>query len=161
MPRLSTKELQERLAQLARTAPPEAPEPAAMCYEQAAPPTTADYVCPVDGSRTQYTRGQVALIRDLLSMRQAAKSLPGLDATLDERDLCRECSPEGQGSVALIVKYPDGKVVRTDGVSGVDLQLLEEFLSGKLTHADDFGGESPLKGSLPRLQALLGLDSPS
>lgn len=156
---LTQQELQEKLSKLARSAPPTKLAPAAMCYEPVAQPATADYVCPVDGSRTQYPRqsGMVDLVRGLPGLRQAAKSLPGLDASLDEKQLCRKCSPKGQGGVALVVRYPDGREVRTEGVTGLDLKLLSEFLSGSDKHQGDYGNESPLKDQLPRIRALLGM----
>ncbi len=55
-----------------------------------------------------------------------------------------------------MIKHPDGRGVRTEGVTDVDLQLLNEFLSGKLTHEGAAGRETPLKEQLPRIRQLLG-----
>lgn len=163
MPPLTPDELKARLEALAKAKPPAPASPAAMCYRMAGPPQTADYVCPVDGTRTQYARasGLVDLVRAVPGLRQMAASLPGLDARLDESALCRRCSPAAASpTVALVVTHSDGRTVRTVGVGTFDLQILREFLDGALVHAGSHGATSPLKAHLPRIRELLGLPTP-
>lgn len=170
---LTVDELKTRLAQLARAEPPESKLPGAKCYSPAELPETVDYLCPVDGSRTQYARdgGFVELIWALDAMRKMVQELPGLDASLDERTMCRRCTPAGHddelfglleagaetGKVALVVRHPGGQVARTPGVTKTDLQVLREFLEGKLAHVGSMDEESPLKDHLPRIHELLGM----
>lgn len=158
-PVLTAKELEERLSRLARSEPAIKEVPVAMCYKVAAPPQTVDYVCPIDGSRTQYARDSAAypMVRDLPSLRQRVKELPGLNASLDESAMCRRCAPQGTGGVALVVRHPDGRTVRTDSVTSGDLLLLGEFLSGKEVHAGSRGAQTALKDQMPRIRQLLGL----
>ena len=160
MPPLTPDELKARLEALAKASPPEPNPPAAMCYRMAGTPQTADYVCPADGARTQYLRdsGLVDFVDALPSMRMEARSLPGLDASLDEKSMCHRCTPKAPTrSVALVIRHADGRTVRTEGVVSLDLQLLREFLGRGLEHAGSHGSTSPLKAHLPRIRALLGL----
>jgi hypothetical protein len=162
---LGRAELTARLKELARSAPPKELSMGAMCYDMAGPPETADYVCPKCGQRTQYSQdGELTMLvaYELQAMREQMKALPGLEATLDEAELCRKCSPSAtRPELVLRVRYPEptGSQLgehRVRGVRPQDLRLLQEFLSGKTKHAGEQGQESPLKDHLPRLQELLG-----
>lgn len=161
-PILDGDELKGRLAALAKSKPPKAELPAACCYRMAAPPSTAEYVCPEDGERTQYARdsGLVDFVLALPAMRSLVVQLEGLDASLDERSLCRKCTPGpvSAPSVALVIRHEDGRTARTEGVGTFDLEILREFLAGELEHAGRHGTKTALKQHLPRLRALLGLD---
>lgn len=158
-PGLSADELAQRLARLAQSPAP-AERPAAMCYAKAVEPTRmVEYVCPLDGSRTQHSESTALghLVEALPALRRAVQELPGLRASLDERAMCRTCSPDATPGITLVVEHPDGRVARTEGVWPDDLQLLREFLDGNLTHRDRDGAEEPLKNRLPRIRLLLGL----
>lgn len=164
---LGRAEIAEKLKALSEREPPKDLGMGAMCYDQAGPPQTADYVCPVCGQRTQYSRdGSLTMLvtYELQAMRAQVKGLPGLDAVLDESELCRKCSPRVTApELVLKVRYtePGGGRIEEHRVRGVrprDLTLLQEFLSGQAKHTGEQGRESPLKDQLPRLRELLGVE---
>ena len=160
-PPLTRAQLNDKLQKLAETPPPTELSFGAKCYDQAAPPETADFVCPRDGSRTQYTRNAAVAgrVRGLPALRQAAAALPGLSATIDDSEFCRTCTPKAPADpqLILVVKTPEGGEKRTRGVSYEDLQLLREFALGALKHEGDQGRETPLKDKLPRIREMLGV----
>jgi hypothetical protein len=158
---LTRDELAEKLQRL-EEAPALPAQPMAMCYAKAMPPPTSiDYVCPKDGSRTTYSAptppGQ--RIRGLAELRAAARTVSGLSVSVDESELCSRCTPKPPPSPepVLVVKLPDGAETRTRGVSPDDLILLREFASGELHHRGNDGRETPLKDRLPRIRALIGM----
>jgi hypothetical protein len=159
---LTREQLKDKLQKLAETPPPAQLSFGAKCYDQAAPPETADFVCPRDGSRTQYTRNAAVAsrVRSLPALRQEAAALPGLSATIDDSELCRKCTPKAPDDpqLVLVVRLPDGGEKRTRGATRQDLQLLREFALDSVKHEGEQGRETPLKDSLPRLRELLGLD---
>ena len=161
-PPLSRDQLSAKLKKLAETPPPKELKRGAMCYDMAMPSDVADYTCPIDGSHTQYSKNAwlAQAVRHLSALRTAAASLPGISASLDEREFCRKCTPTAPESPEpiLVVKLADGTEKRTRGVSEQDLTILSEFLRDQLKHEGDTGTETPLKDLLPRIRELLGLD---
>jgi hypothetical protein len=159
---LTREQLAQRLQRLeeAPALPPQ--QPMAMCYAKAMPPPRSiDYVCPKDGSRTTYS-AQTPLgerIRGLAELRAAARTVSGLSVSIDESELCRQCTPKPPPAPepVLVVRLPDGAETRTRGVAPDDLLLLREFASGELHHRGDDGSETPLKDRLPRIRVLLGM----
>jgi len=161
-------ELQARLQALADTEPPKTLATGAECYKPSMPPTTADYVCPKDGSRTQYKVGGpgsenlVHLVsRALPALRRMVADIPGLQVSLDESELCRKCNPGAKDPAAvLVIMLPGEKAARrVRGVTEDDLRLLRELATGALAHKDAQDGETPLKDHLPRIRELLGIES--
>jgi hypothetical protein len=157
---LTRAELAGKLKRL-EEAPVPPPQPMAMCYEAAAPPSTVDYVCPRDHSRTQVSTdsGLAERIRQLTALRMAVRTVSGLSLLLDESEFCHQCTPEPPPSPEpiLVVKLPDGAEKRTRGVAPDDLLLLREFVDGALRHRGDDGEEIPLSKFLPRIRELLGV----
>jgi hypothetical protein len=160
-PPLSREQLNAKLKKLSETPPPKELKRGAMCYDMAMPSDVADYTCPIDGSHTQYSKNAwlAQAVRHLSALRTAAASLPGLSASLDEREFCRKCTPKAPESPEpiLVVKLADGTEKRTRGVSEQDLTMLSEFLRDQLKHEGDTGTETPLKDLLPRIRELLGM----
>jgi hypothetical protein len=160
---LSRAELAERLRALSASPDPAIQnETGAMCYRAAAPPTTADYVCPKCGQRTHYQndRGTAReILHELPAMRGMVKALPGLDARLDESQYCKKCSPEVKSPAAvLVLRFPGvADEHRVEGVSPEDLELLQEFLAGAKVHKGERDSETALKAHAGRLEELLGL----
>jgi hypothetical protein len=158
---LTRAELAQRLQKLTETPAPKDVGPGATCYRRAAPPTTAEYVCPKDGSHTHYSKNSVltAEVRDVPYLRDQATRLPGVEASIDESEFCRKCTPSAPATprATLVVRLKDGGEKRTRAVTSTDLSILREFLIGKLSH-DDQGGGTPLKSHLPRIRELLGMD---
>ena len=159
---LTRERINDKLQKLAETPAPAQLSSGADCYKPKAPPLTADFLCPKDGSRTSYSNGAelAGRVRDLPGMRQAATSLPGLSASIDDSEFCRKCTPKAPADPqpVLIVKTPGGGEQRTRGVTSDDLQLLREFAMGSLKHEGGQGYETPLKDRLPRIRELLGMD---
>jgi hypothetical protein len=163
----SRAEIEARLKVLARGPAPTELSMGAMCYEMAAPPLRAEYVCPHCGEKTLYAYGDEqypavsAVDSDLPGCRRLLPDVKGLTVTLDESAFCHTCSPEiTDPRLVLVVTYPDGTSQRTEGVTPEDVQLLVEFTSGRDKHSGAQDGELPLKDYLPRLEKLLGVTLP-
>ncbi|MBI5544450.1 MAG: hypothetical protein HY901_11205 [Deltaproteobacteria bacterium] len=162
---LSRDELAAKLRRLSESKPPAQLNPGAMCYSTARPPETAEYLCPRCGARTHYSKNTVVvrlIQRELPSMREAVKALPGIEASLEESELCSKCQPDRPAVPlpTLAVHHPDGSVTRTRGVGMDDLKLLKEFLEGKPAHAGGRDAETSLKKHLSRIGELLGVQVP-
>jgi len=160
-PLLTKAQLAEKLRKLGETPAPANLKMGASCYDMAMGPDTADFVCPRDGSRTHYSKnlGVAETVRKVPSLRQTAASLPGISASIDDSEFCRQCTPTAPADPQpiLIVKLPDGTEKRTRGVNWRDLDILQEFLTDQLKHQGDTGRETPLKDNLPRIRELLGI----
>jgi hypothetical protein len=161
---LSREELAQRLKALSTSPDPAIQnETGAMCYRAAAPPTTADYVCPKCGQRTHHKndRGTARMVlHELPAMRGMVQALPGLDARLDESQYCRKCSPNVESPQAvLVLRFPGTpEEHRVAGVTSMDLRLLQEFLAGEKVHKGERDSESALKAHAGRLEELLGVE---
>jgi hypothetical protein len=159
---LTREQLSDRLQKLAETPPPTQLSTGADCYKVAMPPDTADHVCPRDGSRTSYSKNATVArrVRELPSLRQAASTLPGIKASIDDSEFCRVCTPKAPADPqpVLVVTLPGGGERRTRAVTDDDLQVLREFAMGSLKHEGGQGYETPLKDRLPRIRELLGMD---
>jgi hypothetical protein len=166
--------LARKLRELASRPPPKDLETVvAMCYKMAAPPETAEYVCPVCHEKTLYglpstgakdlnagtSRAVWVLERELDSCRRLVKEIKGLAVELDESQFCRKCSPNvKEPALGLVVRYSGQKTAyRVWGVTADDLLLLNEFLSGKDRHAGGRDEQTPMKSHLERLEELLGV----
>ena len=174
-----------RLAELACATPPAETGPQAMCYSMSGPPRTATYHCPRCGSRTEYAvpSDGWGASPDVLSLlqwhldrwrrltreldsgrwrpeREGATAVPArLRCELDETALCKSCTPATEEPrLALVLHYPDEEKPHViPGVGAAELQLLEEFLSGSLSHELSFGATEPLRKHLVRLELILGV----
>jgi len=168
--KVSREEVRLALQRLAKSRPPAKLKMGAMCYTPAPHPLTADYVCPKCGEKTVYAFDSsdaanrarnydaIEALLQLTACRRGLAAIRGLDAELDESEFCRKCSPKAsQPRLILVVRYPDGAPPhRFAGVTGEDLVLIREFLSGSRRHVGPNEGDSPLKDSIPRLRELLG-----
>jgi hypothetical protein len=156
----------KQLKKLANTDPPKTLQLGAMCYEMAAPPDRAEYVCPTCNEKTLHVtpRDGIGEIAEFLSWqldncRRQVKKIKGLNVALDESSFCKKCQPgDVKHELALIITYEESKAPhRVAPISDNDLQLLIEFTRGKVIHDDGPGGEEPLKKSMKRLEVLLGV----
>jgi hypothetical protein len=156
----SKQQIKEKLEALANAPAPEVLKTGAMCYKIAAPPDRTEYICPVCGERTVYTDDLARFIeRDLPVCRTLADSINGIGFTLDEKSFCKKCSPDvKEPSLCIQIKYAGEKEENNIcDISSDDLQLLYEFMKGKLTHSDTYDRETPLKDYSERLSKLLGV----
>jgi hypothetical protein len=160
-------ELEQRLKALSESQGPPPNHQGASCYAPRALPERADYVCPKDGTKTQYGYQQAELVRnELPGMRTILKEIealkPAFTVKLEESEFCKKCSPKVKEPAAtLVVGYPDaqgGKLieVRTRGVGVTDLRIIQEFLAGSDKHQAGGPDTVPLKTFVPRLRELLG-----
>jgi hypothetical protein len=161
----SRADIADRLAALARDPAPAELTPGAMCYETMGPPDRAEYVCPTCGEKTLYASTEEDYFRasragnDVPECRRLASGIRDLNVRLDESEFCEKCRPGvATPRLALVVRYPDGREVRTEDANSLDLTLLVEFTTGSRKHDGGMEGETPLKEHLPRLQALLGVE---
>jgi hypothetical protein len=171
--RTAVRTMLKRLAdERPATQPPKELPLGAMCYEMAVPPHRSDYVCPKCGERTLYdsskaetekpcAMGLVATVQAIPNYRREIEELrriAGDAITLDESQFCRKCSPKVKApELVLHVSVAGEKPHDIDGITPSDLQILREFLSGKLLTSGDRGEKTRLKDQLPRLQELLGV----
>ncbi len=145
--------------------PPSAPR--AMCYKPRPVRMTNDFVCPKDGSRTQFPLDGplAARVRELPRLQASASALatPEVAAratiVLDLSEFCRACTPKPPATPkpVLSVKLPNGKQTRTRGISNEDLVILAAFFAGSTQYQIESGKTVPLSRALPRIRKLLGM----
>ena len=162
---LSRSDIQQRLGKLLKAPVPEKLQFGAKCYEMAAPPERAEYVCPKCGEKTLYTKSEAEIVEwKIPDTRRNFKELQGMPSkgfSLDESQFCRKCSPNVKTpKIVLKVEYAGGNTHTVEGVTSEDFKLLKEFLSGKVIHDARQEGEKPLKDYSKRLQELLGVEQP-
>jgi hypothetical protein len=138
----------------------------AMCYDVAGPPPTAEYVCPVCGHKTLYSKGETAFVTwELGACRREFDQMEKVNdfkMVLDESSFCAQCSPNAnKHELVLKVAYSDGSTHSTGGVRQIDLRMLRYFLGGSLSFQGLQEGTEPLKDQIPRLRELLGVDDPA
>jgi hypothetical protein len=155
----SRKEIKEKLKKLSETEVPIDLTPGAMCYKMVGPPERAEYVCPVCGTKTLYTINTEAITREIPSCRFFVSDLKSIDIKLDESQFCKKCSPKVKNpELCIEIKYTDeSEKHKTCNISSFDLQLVSEFLKGKITHLGETGGETPLKDYLDRIKTVLNI----
>ena len=157
MKALNRQQLQKMLRRIA-TAKSPAPKMGAMCYDMAAPPNRAEYVCPACGEKTLYTQQQAYCVSwEVETCRRLLKEIPGGAVTLDESAWCRKCRPNTtEPALALQLRFDDGTARTVEKVNTDQLRLLRDFLAGKLVVKDLQDWETPLKEKLGELEKLLG-----
>ena len=137
----------------------------ASCYVTAVTPERQEYVCPVCGTKTFYSREEehsrqshYVIYNLLRKYRKDCEELRNLnwDVTLDETFLCSKCSKPDQPQEFILSVTIDGKTARTKMESN-DLQKLIAFAKKRLTWKNDQDDEFPLKKELPRIRKLLGI----
>jgi hypothetical protein len=158
------EEIREKLELLANTPVPEdSISFGAMCYSVAYVEDVehVTYQCPKCGSRTIYSNKVDAYykVRSLIPQcREQIQDTKGINLQLDETQFCRKCSDVKNPELVLVVSYVDDSVKTiTYGIAYDDIQLINEFLHGRLTHTTMNDGRYPLKDHLQRLEELLGI----
>ena len=154
---LNRQQIQQMLQRVA-TAKPPAPKMGAMCYDMAAPPNRAEYVCPVCGEKTLYTQQQARRVSwELETCRRLMKEIASSAVTLDESSWCKKCQPDAkEPALALRLRFDDGTTRTVEKVNPEQLRLLRDFLGGKLLVKGETDMETPLKDKLGELEKLLG-----
>ena len=141
----------------------------AMCYKPAAPAPVTEYVCPACGEKSLYPTendpwrtpvNDLELLRRNVADAATAAASHGATVSLDETQFCRKCLPDFADSpkAIIVVRLPDESENRTATSSVRDLWILRDFFGGKNVLVGGNESESPLKGCLPRLRELLGLE---
>ena len=158
-----TREQLNRMLEATATNPvTSALSPGACCYDMAAPPERIEYLCPLCKTKTLHAKWQnVGLVQNASQYRQQLKRIKelGLNATLDETDLCSQCRRDkttDKVNFYILVTVGD-RMVRTQ-LEGADLDKIIAFLEKKDVWADDMGATRPLKAMLPRIRKILGTD---
>jgi hypothetical protein len=170
-------ELQRRLNQLARSAPPKDLKMGAMCYDTAGPANRIDFICPHCGSRTAYAnppwdagdgssdelrRRFVMVTFDIPQCRDLIKKIDGLESKLDESELCATCCPKVEKPSLILTLRPQAgaDIRRIRDITPDDLRVLAAFLNGKDRWEGEQEWEHPVKDRLQRLAEILGLEVP-
>lgn len=165
MTRASNEQIERMIDELETQPAPEA-KMGAMCYEMAMPTPVTEYVCPECGAKSLYPKleGEWAMpLNDLETLReaetaaQAAAEELGATVYLDEKQFCRQCQPEFEGTphAVLVTRLPNGRQKSTEDFTVRDLWILRDFFSGKDVVVGSQAGEKPLKDELPRLRELM------
>lgn len=156
----SKSDIEKKLKELAKSKPKNLETIGAMCYEMAMPPERAEYVCTVCGEKTIYTIENAEFISWYLpSCRDMVTKLKSVNAVLDESQYCKDCSPDIETPVlCLITKLEGSSEIKTCGINNDDLKILGEFLDGSKIHSGSFDEQYPLKGFIPRIEEMLGIN---
>lgn len=162
---MSQEDIKKALQNIER-ATEESEKMGAMCYDQVAPASELEYICPLDGEKTVYSQSSKAYasVIDVVHMRNEIKKTLSLAKdmliSLDERKLCAKCSPglsDKERSVTLVVQYADGRTIRTERVNSSDIGHLVIYIKDGFTFIESNHGigsaSSPLE---TRLKVLLG-----
>ena len=171
---LTRKQLDTMLEKLAKKPVQKASEIGAMCYEPRAYHTRIDYICPVCGTKTHYAeKAETMIAVDAVRFfRQQMKRIQalGVNATLDETDLCSQCRKDKTTSEInySIVVSLDQRTVRTPfqyGDYGSELDMVIAFLEKKDVYTPSYCGyygplkdKYPLQPHIPRIRKILGVD---
>ena len=130
-----------------------------MCYDVAAPPDRAEYVCPKCGEKTLYVSEMAPFVLyEIPTCRTQVSQIKNIEIVLDESQYCKKCSPNiDDPALCLIVKYPSDKTEhKSCKISSEDLSLIREFLEGSTIHNGSDGEQMPLKAFELRIGKLLG-----
>jgi len=161
---MSREDIQKALKKIETKTPP-AMKMGAMCYIIEYTDKQSAYFCPNDAEKTVYAEKAKAywIVQDITEMRRLVKEFHSLinaiSVSLDEKKLCSKCFPDipdEERGVSLVIKFADGRVVRTDGVDTNDLRYLIGFFTDGLNYKTSNDGQMPLKSIEPRLKELLG-----
>lgn len=159
--RLSNTDLVDKLAELPDISANTSRSINAMCYDTAAIPHRTQYICPVCGERTLYTKYYDVNGIDVDQMpyyRNQIKKITKIDVKLDESQLCKKCSPNIESpQLCLIVREDkNSETHKTCGIKEEDINLLYEYSEGIKVHST-WSGNSPLSNYKARLEKLLGV----
>jgi hypothetical protein len=162
---LTREQIAEKLKTLRQAPKPADLKMGALCYEMAAPPNRAEYVCPVCHEKTLYAvkEGGASytevefVLHQIDGCRRLAKNLPGLAASVDEREFCRKCSPKLEHPALVLVFRLAGETSerRFRGISPEDLTILAAFLAGKDRYDDGPTGEVAIRDCAARIEEIL------
>ncbi len=141
-----------------------APVMGAMCYEPVAMPFVAEYVCPVCGEKTVYSRSDdsyysITGLYETRALFATLDSVSTLEMTLDETSLCSACSADSDSTHALLLRvtWEDERTCAAP-VTAEDLRMLIGFMSGRLDYETVNEGTLPLRQNLDRIREILGMD---
>lgn len=136
----------------------------AMCYSMTLPPEVAEYVCPVCGEKTYYSKLHVNFItNEIHACRREFQNLQKHTdiCSLDESSFCSSCCPDATDySLKLTITYPDGSTVVTTPVYLTHLRVLSGFFHGKFSDTTSTDDSRLLKSELRTLHELLLHGSP-
>jgi hypothetical protein len=84
----------------------------------------------------------------------------GTKISLDERNLCEKCMPdlpEEERTLALVIRYPDGRTVRTEDIDPDDIAHLVTYIKDGSVFIGPHHGTKPEQDYMKkRLKVLLG-----
>lgn len=130
------------------------------CYMPSLSGEYQEYVCPIHGEKTVLNKvNGNDFVSNIVEIRRSVDRLNSITNLarfrLDEKKLCRICSPnigEEQRHITLITRYPDGKEHVYEGVSLDDLQVLEAFFKSGVFYVagpgENLGDEGETKAEV-------------
>lgn len=178
-----TDALEEALKKLEKSYTPKDLKMGAMCYSMVFSENLPDidYLCPDCHRKTKYSMPSSDYekknkadyserchayydLGDLTTYRRFMKEIrdlllkTGYSATLEESSFCSYCSPhQTDFAYFLVVKRPNGSLVKNKLESTLDMVVLKAFLEGKKIWEDDRDAQNDLKMEIPRIKKFLGL----
>jgi len=160
---LTRAQLDKMLEETAKKPVPSELDPGAMCYSRGFASETIEYLCPVCKTITHHAKYEnKEYASDVGGYRQQVKRIKklGLNATLDETDLCSQCRQDKTTDTVkfyLVVRV-DKREVRTQ-LRWSELNMVIAFLEKKNTWKTPNDIERPLKDpySLFRIRTILGM----
>ncbi|OFY77589.1 MAG: hypothetical protein A2281_02025 [Bacteroidetes bacterium RIFOXYA12_FULL_38_20] len=166
IPSFSKEDLIRKLIHLSMSPVPENLQQGAMCYSAMREPDSVSYICPQCSEKTLYTISdkdfyQISnIVRyNIHSCRSMAEKIKGLDLRIDEKQFCKKCSPDVVSPQLCLYTHIHGEedTIKVSSISADDLEILQEFLSGKLIHSGDRDEQTPLKNYIPQIERMLGI----
>lgn len=131
----------------------------AMCYSMSKPPEVAEYVCPVCGEKTYYSRDHAEFVAwEINACRREFQNLQKHTdiCSLDESSFCASCCPDANDyNLKLTITYPDGSQVVSSSVNSNTFRIILGFFQGKSSYTTTTDGSRPLKSELRTLRNLL------
>lgn len=132
----------------------------AACYAPTMPPNRIDYICPICGARTAYSREKAYYIANMPDMRKQIRDLNSLCSriksefrfALDESLLCARCRKnQPAGNAVLVTTEGKSRPVRSAIRDSYDIGMLISFFEGR-----QFDGDTQLRGEVTRIKNLIG-----
>jgi len=160
---LTREQLDKMLMETAKKPVTSALSDGAPCYSMMVPVGSIEYLCPVCKTKTHHAKRKNK--EDVINAswyREKMKRIQklGLNATLDETDLCSQCRQDKTTDTVdfYILVTADKRSVRTR-LNFSELDMLIAFLEKKDVWKTENDIIRPLKGKLPRLFEILGMDT--
>lgn len=160
---LKRQQLKEKLEKLSKTKPPTNLSMGAMCYDMCMPTGTLDVICSHCKKKSVHPNNTT--ISDVIESERIVQAIrratEGLDAKLDNRAYCANCTKESNSlerQLFFEVRYADSEEVHRIAVVRAHLAVVLAFLQGKDRIENNMGAETALTQKVNLLSRVLGIE---